>query len=158
MNSSNSDSMTRISKLYEKTDWGKRTTQPAIPETTIAKLAELARERYVVVETYRRNGEPVQTPVWFVEHQGTIYVRTNTDTGKAKRIRRNSHVRIAASTGRGIPKNAWIDAEAVIGSAGDTKVAFSLLKTKYGIQYRLIRFVHWIQTRKDKSVALRITI
>gem|GEM_PF-4730555 len=67
-------------------------------------------------------------------------------------------MRIAASTGRGIPKNEWTDAEAVIGSAGDAKVAFSLLKTKYGIQYRLIRFVHWLQTRKDKSVALRITI
>jgi uncharacterized protein len=150
--------MTRISKLSEKSGSGKRTTQPAIPESTIAKLAELAPERYLVIETYRKNGEPVQTPVWFVEHEGVIYVRTNMDTGKAKRIRRNQHVRIAASTGRGQPKSEWIEAEAVVGGEEDAKIAFSLLKTKYGIQYRLIRFVHWLQTRKDKSVALRIRI
>jgi len=46
----------------------------------------------------------------------------------------------------------------MIGSEEEAKIAFSLLKTKYGIQYRLIRFVHWLQTRKDRSVALRIRI
>jgi uncharacterized protein len=150
--------MTRISKLSEKSGSDKRTTQPTISEATTAKLAKLNRERYLVIETHRKNGEPVRTPVWFVEHEGVIYVRTNTDTGKAKRIRRNHHVRIAASTGRGQPKSEWIEAEAVVGGEEDAKIAFSLLKTKYGIQYRLIRFVHWLQTRKDKSVALRIRI
>jgi uncharacterized protein len=150
--------VTRISKLSEKGGSGRLTTQPAIPESTIAKLVELAPERYLVIETYRKNGEPVRTPVWFVEHQGTIYIRTNTDTGKAKRIRRNRHVRVAASTGRGLPKGEWIEAEATVGGEEDAKTAFPLLKTKYGVQYRLIRFVHWLQTRKDKSVALRITI
>jgi len=115
-------------------------------------------ERYLIIETYRKNGDPVRTPVWFVEHQGIIYVRTNTDTGKAKRIRLNPHVRIAPSTGRGIPKSDWIEAEAIIAGEEEAKTAFSLLKTKYGIQYRLIRFIHWLQTRKDRSVVLRIMI
>jgi PPOX class probable F420-dependent enzyme len=122
------------------------------------QLADLATERYLVIETYRKNGDPVRTPVWFVEHQGIIYVRTNPDTGKAKRIRRNPHVRIASSTGRGTPKSDWIAAEAIIANEGEAKIAFTLLKTKYGIQYRLVRFVHWLQTRKDRSVALRIGI
>ncbi len=134
------------------------TTQPAGGDAPAAKLADLVEERYLVIETYRKNGDPVRTPVWFAEHQGIIYVRTNTDTGKAKRIRRNPHVRIAPSSARGIPKSDWIEAEAIITSEGEAKTAFSLLKTKYGIQYRLIRFIHWLQTRKDRSVALRITI
>jgi len=102
--------------------------------------------------------EPVRTPVWFVEYEGNIYVRTNADTGKIKRIRRNPHVRIAPSTGRGTPKSEWIDAEAMIGSEEEAKIAFALLKKQYGIQYRLIRFIHWLRTRKDRSVALRIRI
>ena len=102
--------------------------------------------------------EPVRTPVWFVEYQGIIYVRSNRDTGKVKRIRRKSHVRIAPSTGRGVPKSEWIDAEANAGSEEEAKIAFALLRKKYGIQYRLIRFIHWLQTRKDKSVVLRIKI
>jgi len=134
------------------------TTQPASGDAPAAKLADLVEERYLVIETYRKNGDPVRTPVWFAEHQGIIYVRTNTDTGKAKRIRRNPHVRIAPSSARGIPKSDWIEAEAIIAGEGEAKTAFSLLKTKYGIQYRLIRFIHWLQTRKDRSVALRIRI
>ncbi|TMI42045.1 PPOX class F420-dependent oxidoreductase [Candidatus Bathyarchaeota archaeon] len=137
----------------------RNTTQPAGVDPPTAKLADLAAEQYLVIETYRKNGDPVRTPVWFVEHQGIIYVRTNRDTGKVKRIRRNPHVRIAPSTARGIPKSDWIEAEAIIiASEGEAKAAFSLLKTKYGIQYRLIRFIHWLQTRKDRSVALRIRI
>src|SRR5438034_528814 len=85
------------------------TTQPASVDAPAAKLADLVEERYLVIETYRKNGDPVRTPVWFAEHQGIIYVRTNTDTGKAKRIRLDPHVRIAPSTARGIPKNDWIE-------------------------------------------------
>src|SRR3989442_4577212 len=133
-------------------------SQPASADPPTAKLADLVAEPYIVIETYRKNGDRCRTPVWFVEHQGIIYVRTNTDTGKAKRIRRNPRVRIAPSTGRGIRKGDWIEAEAIIAGEGEAKTAFSLLKTKYGIQYRLIRFVHWLQTRKDRSVALRIGI
>src|SRR5205823_14644565 len=55
---------------------------------------------------------------------------------------------LAPSTGRGIPKSDWIEADAIIAGEGEAKTAFSLLKTKYGIQYRLIRFIHWLQTRK----------
>ena len=67
-------------------------------------------------------------------------------------------MRIAPSTGRGTPKSEWIDAEAMIGSEEEAKIAFALLKKKYGIQYRLVRFIHWLQTRKEKSVVLRIKI
>src|SRR5207247_9825248 len=102
---------------------------------------ERIEERYRVSETDRKTGDPVRTPVSFAEHQGIIYVRTNADTGKAKRIRRNPNVRIAPSSARGIPKSDWIEAEAIITGEGEAKIAFSLLKTNYGIQYRLIRFI-----------------
>src|SRR5437667_12309581 len=82
------------------------TTQPASVDAPAAKLADLVAERYLVIEPYRKNGDPVRTPVWFVEHQGLIYVRTNRDTGKAKRIPLNPHVRLAPSTARGIPRGA----------------------------------------------------
>src|SRR6266851_8686854 len=125
------------------------TTQPASVDAPKAKLADLVAERYLVIETYRKNGDPVRTPVWFVEHQEIIYVRTNTNTGKVKRIRRNPHVRIASSTGRGAPKSDWIEAEAIIAGEGEAKLAFSLLKMKYGNQYRLIRSIHCLHTRKN---------
>ncbi len=54
-------------------------------------------------------------PVWFVEYQGNIHVRTNEDTGKVKRIRRNPHVRIAPSSVTWVPKKEWTEAEALMG-------------------------------------------
>src|SRR5438034_11766596 len=117
------------------------TTQPASVDAPAAKLADLVEERYLVIETYRKNGDPVRTPVWFAEYQGIIYVRTNADTGKAKRIRRNPNVRIAPSSARGIPKSDWIEAEAIITGEGEAKMACSRLKSRYGIQYRLIRCI-----------------
>src|SRR5260370_39157343 len=56
------------------------------------------------------------------------------------------------------PKRDWIEAEAIIAGEGEAKPAFSLLKTKYGIPSRLVQFDHWLQSRKDTSVALRIRI
>ncbi len=47
-------------------------TQPASAYAPTAKLADLVAERYLVIETYRKNGDPVRTPVWFVEYQGII--------------------------------------------------------------------------------------
>ncbi len=84
------------------------------PETSREKLAPspFSGEKYLVIESYRKNGEPVRTPVWFIEHQGTLYVRTGKDTGKAKRIRRDPNIRMAPCSGRGTPKAAWVETEA----------------------------------------------
>jgi PPOX class probable F420-dependent enzyme len=62
-------------------------------------LLNLAGRKYINLETYRKNGRGVRTPVWFVESgsdDGSILdVRTSDDTGKYKRIRNNPSVQIA---------------------------------------------------------------
>ena len=40
------------------------------------KLNQFAGQRYISLETYRRNGTPVRTPVWFVEHNGQLMFYT----------------------------------------------------------------------------------
>src|SRR5262245_13493315 len=51
-------------------------------------LTPFVGQRYLNLESYKRDGTPVQTPVWFAEEQGVLYVYTLANAGKVKRIRR----------------------------------------------------------------------
>lgn len=44
-------------------------------------LTEFLKEKYLNLETYRTDGQAVQTPVWFVINDGIIYVTTPSSTG-----------------------------------------------------------------------------
>ena len=49
-----------------------------------ASLTRFEGEKVISLETYRRSGEAVRTPVWFLEEDGIIYVHTDDSTGKVK--------------------------------------------------------------------------
>jgi uncharacterized protein len=52
-------------------------------------------QKYLNIETFRRNGNGVKTPVWFVQVEKTLYVRTSANSGKVKRVNNNPIVNIA---------------------------------------------------------------
>ena len=97
------------------------------------KLAQFSAQRYVNLETYRRNGEGVRTPLWFVEDSGVLYMRTPAASAKVKRIRNNPHVRLVPSDVRGNPKGVWIDGEATLIEAAEAEWVNQLVKRKYGL-------------------------
>jgi uncharacterized protein len=63
--------------------------------------AEISGQRYIALATFRKTGVPVWTPIWFGEQNGKLHVMTHPDSGKSKRLRNNSAVRVAACTVRG---------------------------------------------------------
>lgn len=64
--------------------------------------ARLRDERYVSLTTFRRNGEPVPTAVWFVpQADGTLLVYTAATSGKVKRLRRDARCTVAPCDARG---------------------------------------------------------
>ena len=88
---------------------------------------EILGKKYISLATFRKTGAAVQTPVWFGEENNKLYVMTRDDSGKYKRIRNNSEVRIAPCTMRGkitgpefvgsarvLPSEAWPSARAAI--------------------------------------------
>jgi len=62
---------------------------------------EIKGQKYTALATFRKNGTPVRTPVWFGEKDDKLYVMTRSDSGKYKRIKNNPQVRIAPCTMRG---------------------------------------------------------
>ncbi|HUI24389.1 MAG TPA: PPOX class F420-dependent oxidoreductase [Nitrososphaerales archaeon] len=73
---------------------------------------QFSGRRYINLESYKKDGTSVMTPVQFIEENGLIYFRTDPGTWKVKRIRRNPHVRIVPSNRSGKPTGVWVDGEA----------------------------------------------
>jgi len=62
----------------------------------------ISDEKYVVLTTFRRNGDAVATPVWIVGlPDGAAGFSTEIDSGKVKRIRNNPSVTLQACGIRG---------------------------------------------------------
>ena len=105
-------------------------------------MSQFARQRYVALETYRRNGEAVKTPVWFAERGGKLYVWTIATSWKARRIRNDPKVRVAPCSSRGQPSSGWVEARAHLVDAEASTRTIEMLKTKYGFQFWLLSHLH----------------
>ncbi len=103
-------------------------------------MSSFAKERYLSLETFRRNGAGVRTPIWFAEENGILYVYTLADSGKVKRIRNNPLVRIAPCNMRGQVHGEWLDARARIVTGEEAARGMALLNARYGWQKRLLDF------------------
>jgi PPOX class probable F420-dependent enzyme len=103
------------------------------------------RNKYLNLESFRKNGQGVRTPVWFAGDpvSGTpqkLYVYSEADSGKSKRIRRNSQVRIAACDMRGKLLGDWIEARAEIVTGEEAGRGMRLLNEKYSPWKQLLDF------------------
>src|ERR1700730_14127006 len=83
------------------------------------------------IETFKKNGQGVKTPVWFVLHNDALYVYTEADSWKVKRIRNNPRVRGAVCSARGVVKGPWLDATASFIEGDERLAADRLLDRKY---------------------------
>ena len=63
---------------------------------TSVSSTQFQGQMYLNLETYRKSGQAIVTPVWFAVDQqdsGLLYVRTYAKMGKVKRLRNNHKVR-----------------------------------------------------------------
>lgn len=91
----------------------------------------LAGQKYLSLVTFRKDGTPVPTPVWFAENAGKLYVMTRGDSFKTRRARNNPSVQVAACTMRGRVTGPWLDAKAYVLPESEWPAARRLLEQKY---------------------------
>ena len=94
-------------------------------------LEQFAGQNYISLETFKRNGEGVKTPVWFAQDGDVLYVYTDADSWKVKRMRNNPRVRVAACTVRGRVTGPWVDMKASFVEGDEQRAADTLLNRKY---------------------------
>lgn len=101
------------------------------------KLEQFSNQRYLNLESYRKNGTPVATPLWFATENDTIYIYSRANAGKVKRIGNNPKVRIVPCDARGKPKGEWVDANALVLDERGAALGHELLNNKYRWMKRL---------------------
>jgi PPOX class probable F420-dependent enzyme len=125
--------------------------------TTI--VLDPARESYVSLATYRRDGREVCTPVWIAGADGVFYVFSAPEVGKVKRIRANGRVRLAACNYRGVVAGPWLEAQArLVDDPATITEALRLLRAKYGWQMWLLDVMAKLGGRFEQRAYIEIRL
>jgi PPOX class probable F420-dependent enzyme len=106
---------------------------------TVSGFEHLRGHKYCLLVTYKRNGVAVATPVWFGMGDGNVYVRSEGDVAKVKRIRNDARARIAPCTIRGRPLGPPAEGRARIIEKGSAEedVAEATQREHYGLERRV---------------------
>lgn len=95
--------------------------------------------KYVLLTTFRADGSAVATPVWAVLDDARLYVWTETESWKVKRLRRNPEVALQPCSVSGKPHDGEVvrGTGTVLDEQGSDRVR-QLIKRKYSLPGWLI--------------------
>ncbi len=94
--------------------------------------------QFIVLTTFRKNGQAVPTTVWFANAGNRLYVTTREGAGKLKRIHNNGHAQLAPGDARGNILGPQVEGTARELSDAEHERAYSALASKYGQQFEAI--------------------
>ncbi|MEE6138120.1 PPOX class F420-dependent oxidoreductase [Mycobacterium sp. 050128] len=124
--------------------------------------AQLGAEKFVSLTTFKRNGDAVASPMWIVADGARLSVWTPADSWKVKRVRHDPRVTLAACgrTGKVAPgEPVFAGTAEVITDPGEVTRIESLVKRKYGLEFRVVTFIEAIAARGRKPrFVLQITL
>lgn len=120
-------------------------------------LELLDGQQYISLTTFRKNGEAKSTPVWFAQANGKLFVFTELESWKVKRIQNNPQVQIAPckSNGSLIGDVKW-NGSARIMSAAEEETAKQAFKSKYGFMKSLFNLLG--KVRRKQRIYLELTL
>lgn len=122
-------------------------------------LAELDRASYINLASIRRNGRAVETPVWFAEADGRLYVFSAGDAGKVKRLRNDPRIRLAICDVRGRVKGPWLEGRAHrLDDPGRIAAAHAALRRKYGWLMRVSDLLSRLTGRLARRAYLELEL
>jgi len=122
-----------------------------------SKLHQFEGQKYLSLQTFRKNGTPVDTPVWFAQDGEVFYVYSLANAGKVKRIRNNPRVKVIPCDMRGNTKGEWVDANARIVDEPEAERAHKLLNKKYGLAKRIGGLYSKLLNRERTTIAIEFS-
>jgi len=126
-------------------------------------FAAFAGQKYLNLETFKKSGQGVKTPVWFAaepsaaldSEDAKLYVYTIGVSGKVKRIRNHPRVNVAPCDMRGSLKGAWVPARAEILTGPEAHSGMQLLNKKYFPWKQLLDFFAMFRKRERTVFVIR---
>jgi uncharacterized protein len=118
----------------------------------------LDAEPYIALETFKKDGTGVKTPVWAAALDGKLVVMTDGTSYKVKRLRNNAKIRAAGCTVGGNVHGPWYEGSGrVLDEAGAAR-ADDALRAKYGLLYGVSGFFSALAGRKKRRAYLELTL
>jgi PPOX class probable F420-dependent enzyme len=120
---------------------------------------DIGRSKYISLTTYRKDGTGVATPVWHVRNGDELFVVSNADAWKVKRLRNNSQVMVTVCDVRGriAPGAPSAEGTARLVDGADAQTGRTLLARKYVLS----RLGNWLtrilRLRKRPVIGIAIT-
>jgi PPOX class probable F420-dependent enzyme len=99
----------------------------------VSELERLSQGKYLSLTTFKRDGTAVATPVWVAREGDHLYVITQADSGKAKRLRHTPRVLLAPCDVRGTLTGPQVQGSARLLDPDGTAVVARLIDAKYGL-------------------------
>ncbi len=126
-------------------------------------FAAFAGKKYLNLQTFKKNGDGVKTPVWFAADPATrldssdakLYAYTIGVSGKVKRVRNNPRVKIAPCNARGGVLGEWVEARAEIVTGEEAVHGTDLLNKKYFPWKQIMAFFASFSRRERIVFAIR---
>lgn len=112
--------------------------------------------KFLQLTTYRKNGETVDTPVWFVEREGKLFVRTGLKSGKARRLRNDPRVGVAPASRPGYVVGRSVQGRARFLSEDEFREMDVWFRKRYGLQMKLVNFA--LRLAKVPACGIEITL
>lgn len=121
-------------------------------------LSDWNHWQYLSLRSFRRDGSPVDTPVWCAPLDGKLVIFTLRDSYKVKRVGRNPKVQVAKCDIRGRLLGPWRDAtcRAVEGEPEREARAYAALTRKYGWKMRAGNFFSRLSGRMRRRLVMQI--
>ncbi|MDA2969748.1 MAG: hypothetical protein O3A48_04860 [Actinomycetota bacterium] len=104
------------------------------------QLLDFADVQYINLETFKKDGTKVTTPVWVAQLNNALVVTTGKNAGKVKRIRNNGKAIIYTTNQSGSKKlSEELVVQGSILTDEDLKTeAVNILKKKYGMMAKMM--------------------
>jgi uncharacterized protein len=110
--------------------------------------------RYIAFTTFRKNGNPVMTPVWFVSQGERVFIWTANDSGKVKRLRNNPCVQLGPSNHSGKLLGEVFEGMARFVPKDESPALARAFKARYGWQMGLFALLWKIKGQQHTYIEI----
>lgn len=115
-------------------------------------LEQFKNQQYLNIETCRKSGEGVKTPVWFVQMNNQLCIVTELNSGKVKRMHNNPAVRVAPCKMDGTVTGEWCPATIRFMQGDEVKEMDKVYNKKYGVMKFLFELPKLFSKKPERAV------
>ncbi|MFW9852846.1 MAG: PPOX class F420-dependent oxidoreductase [Candidatus Thorarchaeota archaeon] len=102
-------------------------------------ITEIVKDhKHINLTTFKKDGTRISCPVWFVLHEGKLFLMSGVDSWKVKRMRSNPNVEFAPSKFGGKEIGKRVKGTVRFLGGEEAIIAQNLLRKRYPIMWILV--------------------